>query len=102
MNENDKIKILRDILFEDDSIYIQKIAARLEELEDSYNDNTKFSSKIDPIILYKLDEFKTSIPKTMGPVITATLKEEIERNKDEVVDALYPVLGKMIKKYVPA
>ena len=100
MNENDKMQILRDLLFEDDAIFIEKIAKRLERLEDSFNDNDKFTSKVDPIILHQLDEFKTSIPQTLGPTITAALKIEIKKNKDEVVDALYPVIGKMIKKYI--
>lgn len=100
MNETDKIQILRDILFEDDSIYIQKIASRLEELEDSFSDTSKFSSKVNPIILHQINEFKTSIPQTLGPTITEALKIEIKNNKDEVVDALYPVIGKMIKKYI--
>ncbi len=100
MNENDKMQILRDLIFEDDAIYIEKISQRLEQLEDSFNDDQKFSSKVDPIIIHQIDEFKTSIPSTLGPTITAALKTEITKNKDEVVDALYPVLGKMIKKYI--
>ncbi|QCX01729.1 cell envelope biogenesis protein OmpA [Aggregatimonas sangjinii] len=100
MNETDKIQILKDILFEDDSVYIQKITSRLEALEDSFSDKVKFSSKVEPIILHQLNEFKTSIPQTLGPTITEALKVEIKKNKDEVVDALYPVLGKMIKKYI--
>jgi len=100
LNENDKIQILKDILFEDDSVYIEKISRRLEQLEENYNNNDTFSSKVNPIILLRLDEFKTSIPETLGPTITEVLKVEIKKNKDEVVDALYPVLGKMIKKYI--
>lgn len=100
MNENDKIQILKDILFEDDSAYIEKIAHRLEKLERTLNDKKKFSSKVDPIIVNQLDEFKRSIPATLGPTITATIKTEISNNQDAVVDALFPILGKMIKKYV--
>jgi len=100
MNENDKIQILKDILFEDESAYIEKITHRLEELESSLNDKQKFSSRVDPIIVYQLDEFKRSIPATLGPTITAAIKTEIGKNQDAVVDALFPILGKMIKKYV--
>ncbi len=100
MNENDKMQILRDLLFEDEAIFIEKISSRLERLEDSFDDQEKFSSKVDPIILQQLDDFKTSLPQTLGPTITEALKIEIQKNKDEVVDALYPVIGKMIKKYI--
>lgn len=100
MNENDKIQILKDILFAEDSVYIEKIASRLETLETTLNDKQKLSSKVDPIVLDQLEEFKESIPVTLGPTITATLKAEIQKNKDEVVEAIYPILGKMIKKYI--
>src|SRR5690606_9375998 len=48
----------------------------------------------------RLDEFIEEIPKTLGPTITETLKEEIKNSKEQVVEALYPIMGRMIKKYV--
>lgn len=100
MSEDDKIQILKDILFEDDSIYIQRMAERLGQLEETFNDEKKLSSKVDPIINLQLNEFKRSIPATMGPAITAALKTEIAKSQDSIVDALYPIMGKMIKKYI--
>lgn len=100
MNEKDKIEILKDILFTDDREFEERIAKRVEILERTVNEKKKLSKKVQPIIEHQIDEFKKSIPQTLGPTITATLKEEIKNHKDEVVDALYPVLGKMVKKYV--
>ena len=100
MSEKDRIEILKDILFTDDREDIDRIAERIEMLEQAYNDRKKFTSKVDPIIEGQLNEFAKSIPHALGPTITATLKKEIQSHKDEVVDALYPVLGKMVKKYV--
>ena len=100
MNEEDKIQILRDILFEDDTAFVERMSVRLGQLEEAYNDKQKFSSKVEPIILHELDEFRESIPTTLGPAITAALQEEIGKNRDQVVDALYPIIGKMIKKYI--
>jgi len=100
MNEKDKIEILKDILFTDDREFEERISKRVGMLERTINEKKKLSKKVDPIIEYQLDEFTKSIPQTLGPTITATLKEEIKNHKDEVVDALYPVLGKMVKKYV--
>ena len=100
MSEKDRLEILKDILFTDDREDIDKIADRIELLEQAYNDREKFASRVDPIIENRLDEFTKKMPHTLGPTITATLKKEIQNHKDEVVDALYPVLGKMVKKYV--
>lgn len=100
MNQTDKLEILKDILFEDEHDFEQKITQRIESLEQTILEREKLSEKVNPIIKYQIEEFKNSIPETLGPTITVTLKEEIKNHKDEVVDALYPVLGKMIKKYV--
>ena len=100
MNEKDKIEILRDILFDEDHEFEEKISQRVELLEKTIQEREKLSEKVDPIIAFQIEEFKKSIPDTLGPTITETLKKEIKNHKDEVVDALYPVLGKMVKKYV--
>jgi hypothetical protein len=100
MSEKDRLEILKDILFTDDREDIDKIADRIEFLEQAYNDREKFAKRVNPIIENRLDEFTKKMPHTLGPTITATLKKEIQNHKDEVVDALYPVLGKMVKKYV--
>jgi hypothetical protein len=100
MEEKDKLEILKDILFADEHEFEQRIYERIELLEKTINERKHLSEKVDPIIEQQINDFKESIPTTLGPVITATLKEEIKNSRDEVVDALYPILGKMIKKYV--
>ena len=100
MVERDKIELLKDILFTDDREFAEKIARRIETIEHTVNEQEKLSEKVKPIILKQLDEFVTEIPTALVSTITATLKEEIQKNRDGIVDALYPILGKMIKKYI--
>ncbi len=100
MDEKDKLEILKDILLADEHEFEAKISRRIEQLEQTVNEREKLSAKVDPIIAFQLQEFKESIPENLGPTITETLRKEIKINKDVVVDALYPILGKMIKKYV--
>lgn len=100
MNEQDKIEILKDILFADEHEFEKKMSQRVELLEQTIHEREKLSEKVDPIIAFQINEFKESIPETLGPAITETLKKQIKINKDAVVDALYPILGKMVKKYV--
>ena len=100
MDEQAKLDILKDILFPDDRGAVEDIAKRIQLLELIINDQKKLASKVNPLVDDKIKAFKKSIPDTLGPTITATLKKEISHHKDDVVDALYPVLGKMVKKYV--
>jgi len=100
MNQEDKLKILKDILLTDEREYTSSIDKKIKALEETVNKRTKLSQKVDPIIENKLTEFVAEIPQTLGPSITKALKMEIQNSKDAVVEALYPVMGRMIKKYI--
>ncbi len=100
MNQEDKLKILKDILLKDEHEYALSIEEKLLKLEDLITKQNNLSKHIDPILEEKLEEFIKEMPKTLGPTITQTLKEEIKNSQDAVVEALYPIMGKMIKKYI--
>jgi len=100
MNKEDKLNILRDILLTDEREYALSIQKKINVLEQTINEQKKLSKKVDPIITEKLDEFVKQIPETLGPTITEALKTEIKNSQEAVVDALFPIIGKMIKKYV--
>lgn len=100
MNEDDKLSILKDILLTDEREYAESIHNKIKALEEIVNEQKKLSGKVDPIIDEKLEEFTEQIPETLGPTITEALAEQIKNSKDQVVEALYPIMGKMIKKYI--
>ena len=100
MNQEDKLKILKDILLTDEREYASSIHEKIKILEETINTRMNLSEKIDPIIDERLSEFVEEIPETLGPTITKTLKAEIKNSQEAVVEALYPILGRMIKKYI--
>lgn len=98
--EEDKLQLLRDILLVDDRQVASAVNERLEVITETIEQRAKLSEKIDPIIQAKMDKFIAEIPTTLGPTITKTLKSEIANSQDAIVEALYPIMGKMIKRYV--
>ncbi|MDX1277478.1 cell envelope biogenesis protein OmpA [Oceanihabitans sediminis] len=100
MNQEDKLKVLKDILLTDEREYASSIHKKIKILEETVNKKNNLSEKVDPIIEDRLQEFIKEIPKTLGPTITETLKSEIKNSQDAVVEAMYPILGRMIKKYI--
>ncbi|MGJ8683295.1 MAG: cell envelope biogenesis protein OmpA [Nonlabens sp.] len=100
MTEDEKLALLKTILLTDEREYAESISVKINILEETLREKQKLSDKISPIIREELEEFSANIPRTLGPTITATLKKQIAESKDEVVEALYPILGKMIKKYI--
>jgi hypothetical protein len=100
MAKEDKLQLLRDILLIDDREVAHAVHQRIEAIADTIEKRDKLSEKIDPIIEDRLKKFVSEIPVTLGPTITKTLRDQIANSKDEVVEALYPIMGKMIKRYV--
>ncbi|MBT8393663.1 MAG: cell envelope biogenesis protein OmpA [Bacteroidia bacterium] len=100
MEQKDKLKLLKEILLTEDRVFAQTITKKIESLNSVIYKKKNLSEKVDPIIDDKLQDFVEEIPNTLGPTITKTLKEEIKNSQDAVVEALYPILGKMVKKYI--
>ncbi|WP_452219712.1 cell envelope biogenesis protein OmpA [Lacinutrix salivirga] len=100
MNQEDKLSILKDILLTDEREYASSIHEKIKILEETINKQKNLSEKVDPIITDKLEAFVEEMPKTLGPAITETLRHEIKNSQAQVVEALYPIMGKMIKKYI--
>ena len=100
MVEEKKLILLKELLLTDDRILIDSLMLRIKELESIIEHQEGLSTKVNPIIDNKLEEYTRNIPIVLGPSILESLKNEILNSKDGVVDALYPIIGKMIKKYI--
>ncbi|WP_435579411.1 cell envelope biogenesis protein OmpA [Gilvibacter sp.] len=100
VEEKDKLNLLRDILLIDDREVADAISQRLDTITQTLESKEKLAKKVDPIFEEHMEQFVEEIPTRLGPVITKTLKEQIANSKDQVVEALYPILGKMVKRYI--
>jgi len=100
MNQEDKLSIIRDILLIDEREFAASIEKKINDLELSINVKDELSQKVNPIIDEKIAEFIKSMPNEFSSTITEALKQEIKNSQDEVVEVLFPILGKMVKRYV--
>jgi len=100
MNEDEKLSLLKTILLTDEREYADSIAKKIGILEETLRERHKLSEKVSPIIQDELAVFSASIPEQLGPVITETLRLQIANSKDQVVEALHPILGLMVKKFI--
>lgn len=97
MNSDERLDILKELLLTDDIEPDKDILRKIQMLEARQDD---LSQRVNPIMEERLVDFVEEIPKTLGPVITQALKTEIKKSQDAVAEALFPIIGKMIKKYV--
>lgn len=100
--QDERLQQIKQLLLDDDREYATTLAARVADLERTINQRPDLAIHVTPIIQDEINKFAREIPETLGPTITLTLKEEIANSKDAVVEAMYPILGQMIKKYLAA
>ncbi len=91
---------LRALLLEEDRKRLDGLNRKISALAEDINTKEKLAAKVDPIVQDRLDALKQDFPVLFGPVITDTIKYQIKNSQNEVVDALYPIMGKLIRKYI--
>ncbi|KYG83764.1 hypothetical protein [Roseivirga echinicomitans] len=91
---------LREILLEKDWEEREEFAQKLNDLDDQLNSRNRLQEKIQPILDNEREDLRAKFPELFGPQITESIRKQISESQDEVVEALYPILGRMIKKYI--
>ncbi|MBO3698811.1 hypothetical protein [Roseivirga sp. E12] len=91
---------LKEILLEQDREDRNELAQKLEELDQQLNDKEKLEERVNPILTDQEGALKKNFSGLFGPQITESIKKQIKESQDEVVEVLYPIIGRMIKKYI--
>lgn len=92
MTDSEKLLRLKEALLREDQHFAKELFEKIESIEGTLNHKESLSEKVDPIIDDKLKLYSKEIPKA--------LKTSIRESQDDVVAALFPIMGKMIKKYI--
>lgn len=91
---------LREILLEKDWEERDQLAQKLTDLDNQLNTRNRLEAKLKPILDDEREGLRNNFPRLFGPQITESIKKQIKESQDEVVEALYPIIGRMIKKYI--
>jgi hypothetical protein len=94
-NKDNRFELLKELLLADDR-------HDFKVLKEEFLEREKFKLKVNPLVDERIDEFKKSFPEEFGETITETIKVQIIESQDEVVEALYPIMGKLVKKFIIA
>ena len=100
VDKKHKLQLLKDILLTDDRKSTNNLSKRVQEIEALLETKETVSHGVNPVINDKLEEFSNSFPEKLGPTITKTLEQQIANSKNKVVEALYPILRKMVKRFI--
>jgi len=101
MNQERKFQLLKDTLLQDENNQLSTHTDELKDLRskiDGIKDQT--SDQIETHIESTFIEFKERFPVEYSGVITEAIKKQINEAKDDVVNALYPIMGRLIKTFI--
>ncbi len=82
------------------SILLRQDRAELEEVRDILNNKEKLSEKVKPIILDHFEFFKENFSHEYESIINDLIDKKLKQSEADILDIIYPSLGKMISKYV--
>ena len=81
-----------------------EIAARIDEIAARVGDDARLEQSVAAILDGALrraeSERHADISDAVAPFVVNTVRTEIRNSKDELVEALYPVTGRIVKAYV--
>ncbi len=92
MNEDELFEALKATLLKEDREALQRLQDILDQPE-------KLSQKMSPVLEERLATFKQAFPKEYKGIIEKIISEKLANSKEELLEAIYPIMGKLIKKY---
>lgn len=84
---------LREILLKEDR-------STLTELQEILNNKSLLSGRVNPIIEEHLDFLKHNFPKEYAKIVDRLIEQKLRDSQQQILDIVYPVMGKMITKFV--
>ncbi|MEM9849724.1 MAG: hypothetical protein AAF847_17675, partial [Bacteroidota bacterium] len=84
---------LRSIILREDRFELERLRATLDDQE-------KLSQKISPILEERIAFLKQEFPTEFKAIVDDLIEEKLKASQQEILDVIYPVMGKMIKKYI--
>lgn len=90
---------LRSLLLEDEWEAQNSLKQDVQQVR-SFLKDENFRERVAPIIKEHLSDMQEHFPELYGDVIKETLALQTATSKEEMADALYPLIGLMISKFI--
>lgn len=84
---------LKDILLGEDRNEINR-------LKNIMDDPSLLSDKIAPVVDQRINLLKQKFPKEFQTAVNSIVEKKMRESQSELLDIIYPVIGKMISKYI--
>lgn len=95
---------LKELLFQPESEAIASLARRVEDVYERAGSETRFEESmartIDGALRHAEQTKHEQLAAALAPIVVKTVKTEIANSSDDIAQALYPSMGRMVRDYV--
>jgi len=97
---------VKQAIFQDEQESLNKFSHLLDEMNSDMHDlkvqvgKNVSKEELEPYFDDKLKYMQHNFPDLFGEFVTKAIKVQIKESQNEVIDALYPIMGKLIGKYI--
>ncbi len=95
---------LKELLFEKESQALSDLNRRMDIVFERAGTRERFTTSVASVLDEALSQAEierhSEVASAIAPLIVQTIKTEIRGSQDELAEALYPSLGRMVKAYV--
>ena len=94
------LETLKALILEDDRKLSESIESEISVLKEELLDPDNFAKKVDVRAGEKIADLKQNFGTYFKAELKASVQNELKNSQEEVINALYPIIGKLIKKYI--
>ena len=98
--DQERFRQLQQLLLDEDRQVSSNIKEEVEQLRAQLVSPEEINARVSPFIEDKVKYLQENFPELFGPIMAQTIKQQIADSQDEMIDALYPIIGKLIKKFI--
>ena len=97
-----RLRELRELLLEEEAEAHGLVMSRIEKIQQQITDEERFKDRLGPHLENQLDFLQQNFPDLFGKYLGKAIKKQIRDSQDEIIDALYPIIGKLISRFIKA
>lgn len=95
-----RLEELRALLLAQDRASHSSVMERLAELEKAMVDDETFAERLTPYMEEQVKHLQQEFPSLFGKFLGPAIKQQIQEEREVIIDALYPIIGKLIARYL--
>ncbi len=99
-----ELERLRNLLLKQEHDDLASINIQLDTLRARVGDNGTFAAALEPVLIETLSRLRETqardLSRTLAPLVVPTIRAEFRNSREELVNAIYPLTGKMVSSAI--